>query len=383
MAVDQQAGCLPKESKKACTESSKLRIPSLSTLFGTNMQDQHEVFGFRRFAKAYILGTETPYSSNNTKLDFTSHSRKQNCGKDASSYYTCANENTASRPPPRSTINSYSESQLGLFLKHKFVAETERLNVSGEMTNYDTNKKKSMERKDLTPFTLCLSNRFTHNSTDVVDFNKEATKVVLGNIPYGTGLKSIINQVHGGPLKELRFVESGIPGINFDKVELNFMTKEDAQAFIKYAESQLFKVNGRHFETIWAPPGSMEDDSHEDYMLDDGMETHFGSPCRSLILKRYPKRSKFKRTGSKQDLVLEHFDIKQLKEDFGEFGDIMEITPIVSRKLSVSVYFYDVISAMKAIYSYQDKNSAFHKKYYRSWAMWYGRDVTDKPCIEF
>lgn len=72
------------------------------------------------------------------------------------------------------------------------------------------------------------------------------------------------------------------------------------------------------------------------------------------------------------------FDAETLKWDLVMFGGIVEIMPLVSRKLAVAVQFSDIRSAMMAVLAMHDTSSAFFKKY-SDWEVKYGRDPGDRP----
>ncbi|OUM52505.1 hypothetical protein BVG19_g1704 [[Candida] boidinii] len=97
-----------------------------------------------------------------------------------------------------------------------------------------------------------------------------------------------------------------------------------------------------------------------------------------------------------------NFNIEEIRNDFMQYGKIIDILPIISRKMAFSIQFFDISSAVKAkrdcengqndvdeVEAEQEAGnfkdalarSAIQKEMwskYRSWYIWFGKDPTDR-----
>jgi len=222
--------------------------------------------------------------------------------------------------------------------------------------------------------------------------------VQLKNFSSFVGIKSVLAQVCGGPLERVAIIRSGSSSsqqlqlqTNYNQLknntlELWFLYPHDADSFMTFCSSGMFLINGFHYEPQWAPKHHQHK-PHETYHLQpdesvsEQMINHGARRC--LILKKYiPKRVKpsSKHLYPSPNSHLSELNIEEIKFDFTTFGKIIDVTPVISKKLCVAIHFFDVESAINAKKSFLDHSSGFYMKY-REWTLWYGKDPAEKPCI--
>lgn len=222
--------------------------------------------------------------------------------------------------------------------------------------------------------------------------------LVLRNVSLFVGLKSVLAQVCGGPLQKVvvqRSSSSDLEPHQYKRysspqvtkhlsIELWFLKAEHAHEFHNYTKSGLFLVNGFHHYVQWAPQhhaGTSSEKFHESVPRDveELMLEH--DATRILVLKKYVR--KIKTSGRRYPSPTDHFsplDVTKIKRDFSQFGDIIEVSPMVSKKLCVAVHFYDVECAVGAKQLLENADDEF-SALYREWSVLYGKDTTDKPTI--
>lgn len=251
--------------------------------------------------------------------------------------------------------------------------------------------------------------------------------VAITQIGKPLSISSLLSQIYGGPLEKVELVlrDQQRHFYNDDSlyqteertdwskvsVFLYFTCNEDAMSFYRYSKSDMFKVNGDSLNTLWMP------DVDED--VDEGgnkgqqiqlrrrqLQQAMGGAERArrvLVLKRPieekaynrgPISHSFTRKNGHLSLVSEchttvkhnlDIDPKEIKRDFGEYGHLIEVFPIVSRKLSFGVHYYNVASAIlvKRVLenATEERFSAVDlemRRKYGAWHVWYGRDPTER-----
>lgn len=248
--------------------------------------------------------------------------------------------------------------------------------------------------------------------------------VAITNIPKKLSVPSLLHQIHGGPLEKIELVKRDDyqfyndeklyafnRPINWDEVSifLHFNRYEDARNFYLYSKTEFFRVNDIHLKTLWIPD---LDDDLEDYktlennLLVANLMKGEEKARRVLVFKKplYEKKSKhcIKRRLGHLDPTAnysEDFDVEEIKKDFGQYGRLVEILPVVSRKLCFGIQYYDVRSAIKVKRIIQsnghgnreieeleakDEYDIFTardielRNKYQHWYVWYGKDPTDK-----
>ena len=208
--------------------------------------------------------------------------------------------------------------------------------------------------------------------------------IIVKNIVPNSGVTSILNQVYGGPLERLVYNASK----KSSTLELFFVYPEDAKRFLEYGSSGMLVVNGRHLKLEWAGRSNSDlfDRFHPAVSKQLLREIeHYGSR-RCLIFSK-PVPGKIVRSDKKLFYPNPklHFsrelDIDKIKLDFTAFGDIINVGPVISRKLCFSIQYTDIRSAIIAKRQCETPGSDMNIKY-ASWSIWYGTDTADKPCPE-
>lgn len=330
------------------------------------------LFGFRKFARSYIFGRE--------KYD-------RQCEASASTYP----ENIQLGTNPKETSGSHGNAipkgvpDAG---KEERVQETEGVKVLelGNACHFPTSESGKANSEENANSSVSTETSSSGSSTSTkVDctatlLNGAKNTVVIGNVPEGTGLQTVLSQVMGGPLRKI------IPQRNDDErktlkeVYIEFQKTEDCAEFMKYGATNLFLINGKHPDVEWYFGGETSSDVQKSCSTTSGMKGHH-EECRQLMLKKRPYRKTLNKFTNAEDTLLVEFNLQELERDFSQHGEIQDITPIISRKLCIGVAYLDLESAIKTMREYSDVHSDLHKKYFDTWALWYGRDPTDQPCI--
>ncbi|KAG7885770.1 hypothetical protein KL938_000802 [Ogataea parapolymorpha] len=241
---------------------------------------------------------------------------------------------------------------------------------------------------------------------------RESRVVMLSNIHRNTSLTSIMSQIYGGPLEKVLLLDKSSlkekqydlgNQINWDEtlLHLYFQREEDALKFMNFASTGMFVVNGYHLHPSWIPRSGIvntedylcyhEKDSLQSLEMMGGSE----SARRVLVLKKpVLAKSKLnshitseKKRPSYPDPILNYspdFDLNAIRTDFSQFGPIVEILPVVSRKLCFAVQYFDVQAAVAAKHAIQAKGSVSDNQMsvkYKDWYIWYGRDPADKAAL--
>ncbi|CCG25902.1 hypothetical protein CORT_0C05280 [Candida orthopsilosis Co 90-125] len=249
-------------------------------------------------------------------------------------------------------------------------------------------------------------NRRKHQHRNMEDGTKRC--VVLSNLDSTMGMNSVIQQVCGGPLEK-------VVRISNHRVKLYFIFPQQAKQFYQYGNATgLLKVNGTRLEVSWGDDEYHEESEKkaediENYGFALGnfkckpsskgsvLDPHLTLPralyndiltngCRRCLIVSKMIVGKKIRPGDKtfypepeihysQDL-----QIQNIREDFEPFGEVMDIGSVISRKLSFSVFYYDIRSAIKAKSEFETIGTDLHHKY-KDWAIWYGKDITDRACF--
>lgn len=205
--------------------------------------------------------------------------------------------------------------------------------------------------------------------------------VVVTKISANIGIKSILAQVCGGPLERINFHrQRGV-------AELYFIFSDQAQRFYEYATStNFFIVNGKRLQVEWANKSNTDDldflhPQVPRYLL---KEIFQWGARRCLVF------SKVVTTKTIKDSTVLHYpsakthfsrelDIAVIKDSLSEFGEIIDIGPVISRKLCFSVHYADVRSAIVAKKVCETMGSPLYLMF-SEWSIWYGKDPTDLPC---
>lgn len=284
-----------------------------------------------------------------------------------------------------------------------------------------------------------VNNKTVTNNNRYGDKKQDYRIVAITNICKKISLSALLNQVHGGPVerveivrndnnqfyKEDKLYELNKP-INWKEVAifLYFIKYEDAMNFYQYSKTGIFRVNDTYLQTILIPNVVSNNNSNNSQNQLDNIVSKLmiedEKARRVLVFKKpiYDKKHKHtvnrKRPGYPDPTInySEEFDVEEIKADFGKYGKLIEILPVVSRKLCFGVQYYDVRSAIKvkhilspnkdvegeveedvkevrkgtsdatlaAVVEFDkldEEDKVFQKKYL-GWYVWYGKDPCDK-----
>lgn len=379
------------DSKKCMMDTNlnppRSRVSSLSSFFSTNSFDEssREMFGFRRFARSYLLGSEKSGKKNVIKPE--SQCTNSNLNKESKGTCVINVDDLATSTSHRKTAST--QKSFGRNMNPEASTNIQRFNVNGELVDYEL---------DIYGVPQKIPDLFKEEGgTDIVAQGKllysassseeepsdtiiRPKAIILERIPRSTGLGSILSQVCGGPLERVEVYKKDSDD-SLRRVELRFLTNEGARSFMKFGRTNMFKINGIHLNPEWGKYTDSKDDSMKG-SSGDSSDEDIGI-CRCLVLKKYiTTNKKFKHGDNPKGFISDSLDIEEIKRDFGISGEILEIAPIVSRKLCISISYYCIDSAMRTMDDYENPNTYLHKKYFRNWAVWYGKDITDRPCIE-
>lgn len=210
--------------------------------------------------------------------------------------------------------------------------------------------------------------------------------IVIVNIPEGTGISSILAQVCGGPMERINFYR-GRGNRNANIAELYFIFPEHARKFYEYATTtRFFIVNGYALQVEWADRSNSDDldEFHPQvpsYLAKEIL--HWGAR-RCLVFSKVVPSKTIKNTNqlhypSAKTHFTKGLDISQIRKDLVVFGEILDIGPVISRKICFSVQFADVRSAVVAKKVCETVGSPLFDQF-KDWSLWYGKDPTDLPC---
>ncbi|KAG7662274.1 uncharacterized protein J8A68_004168 [[Candida] subhashii] len=201
--------------------------------------------------------------------------------------------------------------------------------------------------------------------------------IVLTNIINSMGINSVLQQVCGGPLEKIISLPDGT-------IELYFIFPEHAKQFYTYGKATgLLMVNGQKLRVEWKDEG--EGGYHP--QLSKALLTDIiSNGCRRCLILSKVVPGKRLRNGDKMfypeaDIhYSQDLDIEEVRSDFSEFGYILDIGSVISRKLCFSIFYDDIRSAIFAKLELETIGSELNLKY-KSWSVWYGKDITDRPCF--
>lgn len=209
--------------------------------------------------------------------------------------------------------------------------------------------------------------------------------VVLNDIPPLTSISSILAQLCGGPLERVIFRKDGAKGSN--TCEIYFMFPEHAANFYEFStRTNLFILNGKQIAVKWATRSNTNDldNSHPSvpvYLLNEFVQ--WGAR-RCLVFSKAvstksPRNSSTMHYPNAKANFSKGVSYEEIKSDLSVFGEIVEIAPVISRKLCFSVHFADIRSAIVAKKVCETPSTPLNIRY-NDWTLWYGKDPTDTPC---
>ncbi|KAM9912456.1 hypothetical protein OXX59_006273 [Metschnikowia pulcherrima] len=205
--------------------------------------------------------------------------------------------------------------------------------------------------------------------------------VCISGLANLNSMASTVALVCGGPLEKIEYHDGAAPS-----VDIHFLRPDSARRFYDWAgRTSLLAMNGYSLSVDWAaPPSGMT--CHAPLALFVVEEVETVKASRVIVLtKAVTKRSAANANSKGYPDARDHFSpelcIERVKWDFVQFGGIVEVTPMVSSKLSFSIQYTDIRSAILAMHTLAQRGSGLNKKY-GDYSARYARDVTCRPCLE-
>lgn len=219
--------------------------------------------------------------------------------------------------------------------------------------------------------------------------------ISLSGFEPGTLVSTIMSFVRGGPLEKILDAESTIasrfvrPNAYKKSPYLRapifvfFMTPQGANNFMAYATNNaLLTFNGLRIQVAWANDKILLNEELDPHVAEDAK---YYSASRVIVLSHPINKTPPEPLASRKininarENYTRSFSCESLKRDFAQFGQIIDVTPVCSSKLSVCIQFADIRSAMLSMRTLNENNSVMRAKY-SLWRARYVRDVTCRPC---
>lgn len=191
------------------------------------------------------------------------------------------------------------------------------------------------------------------------------------------GMNDVLSQVCGGPLEKV---------VNYDQcssavLEIHFVYPSHAHNFYNYTNSTgFFVVNGHKLLVDWVPcpehPVVRKCLMHNIKVCGARRCLVFskevpGKPVRRLNSIYYPSPT----LNYSPDLCIE-----TIKRDFSDLATLVGISSNISSKLSFSLHFSDIESAIFAKSECEKEGTNLHARY-KSWSIQYGKDPSERACM--
>lgn len=209
--------------------------------------------------------------------------------------------------------------------------------------------------------------------------------LVMKNIPAKVGIDSVLSQIYGGPLERLILHTTS----KASWAEISFIKPEHAQQYYNYGtRTGLLIINGAKLTLEWANPSNTEDVGVEHpavskYLLTEILN-HDSRRCltfsRDVPGKTLTKNPKKLHYPDPKTHISKGLNFATIKRDFDNFGELISINPVISRKLAFSIVFADIRSSIIAKRSCETKGSKMNNRY-GNWQIEYGKDSADRPCL--
>lgn len=257
------------------------------------------------------------------------------------------------------------------------ISELGRLTIAdpqAEMLRYNLEKRDHLASSK---YMKHVMSKRSLSSSELVKAGRRS--ILLRKIPSNTAIGNVVSQIRGGALEKIVYHKTSDPSL-----EAHFLSASKAASFLKYAtETGLFMVNGTRLAVTWAGVSREEASPHLPTFIVE--EVDYFHASRLLVLSqpvegKVPKDCRNKKVYPvPEENFSSDFDAESVKWDFHKFGTIVEIMPVISKKLSVSIQFSDIRSAILAKKAFDKNDSAFSHRY-ANWTLKYARDPSNKPC---
>jgi hypothetical protein len=162
--------------------------------------------------------------------------------------------------------------------------------------------------------------------------------VYFKHIPDTIGLRSIIAQVHGGPLSKISLIKS--KSSSGGCLELHFLQPTRAVRFSEYASSGRFLING----TPYFPT------KHQTFQRsvsrgEELFEHIAKSHARRCLTIAFPVILE-KRGSPFEALTGKYFN--ELIGKFSKFGQVVMVSPMISKNIAICIQFADIKDSLEA-----------------------------------
>lgn len=200
--------------------------------------------------------------------------------------------------------------------------------------------------------------------------------VTIKNIPSGVGITSILDKVRGGPLEMTDWTIRD----NRLILELYFISPLQAHQFYLYGtRTGMFIVHGARLKVEWCSP---KESLHPGLAMSPSISSTIDINCRRcLILSRVvTDRCQSRHYLDPRTHFSHEVNIEDIRRDFLQFGVILDVTPAISRFVSLCIQYTNVRSAVMAKRCCENETTSLNFKY-KHWKFTYGKDPTELPCI--
>lgn len=204
----------------------------------------------------------------------------------------------------------------------------------------------------------------------------EQRYVVMSDFPADASLADLLSRVRGGKLERVVLGKHPEPYL-----ELYFLDYKSANAFSRFAASGLFIINGKK-PLIGRKVPEKRVEPVQDLVrvaaerMNASRVLRLQSPVEvpaisSKAQERFPRpRQWFVKT----------FDMEDIRKDLSQYGTIVEIKPIISQGIAVSVHFTSISELLLALRSLGIYDS-LHWHKYKEWSISFSPDPADTPCF--
>lgn len=209
----------------------------------------------------------------------------------------------------------------------------------------------------------------------ISSWKDEQRYVIMSGFASDTSMADVVSRIRGGAIERLILGTEPEPYI-----ELFFLDYRAANSFFQFARTGLFIVNGKRPLISKKPPTKIIAPVQEHVLkaantIGASRVIILQTPSRvpklpSWAYERFPKPSQWHVKG---------FDVEDIRRDMSQFGEILEIRPVVCEECAVAVHYLslaDLVLAMRSLAQYG--TSYFHK--YQTWTIKFGPDPANMPC---
>lgn len=256
--------------------------------------------------------------------------------------------------------------------------------------------------KSSSALTCASQSNTTTKSIQILREDSSRRCIVLSGFPKGTPNTSIISLVRGGAIEKLTFLngeaeqmeqdicsevrKSLLSGsIKYPVMILSFLYPADASRFMEYVnDKSLLKFHNKPLSAHWAHDNSLQFSVGYHLAPHIAQEIDANHASRYVILSRSSRKTIIDiphghRHPQAYSCFSTTFNCNALKTDFAQFGQIIEVVPLLDKKLAISLQFADIRSAILVMHTFKSKTSVLRSKY-SLWTLRYLPDIANYPC---